>query len=101
MKKQQCRDECVPYVLESELVRKREHNTARDKIQLEIETVRVEIAQKIENLRWGVNKEIEMLKLQVKSELDRNKGEIIQWLIGLAVAQTSLSIGILRFLGTA
>ncbi|MCS6972343.1 MAG: CCDC90 family protein, partial [Leptospiraceae bacterium] len=71
-------------------------------IHREIETIRLEmenIRAEVEKLRADTNKEIEMLKLQVKSELDRNKTEILKWLIGLLIAQTSLLIGILRFAG--
>lgn len=49
----------------------------------------------IETLRADVKRDIEILRGEVKKDIAESKAELIRWVVGVGVLQTTLIVGIL------
>ncbi len=96
-------------VVEKQLATQQEARDHEANLRSDIEGLRVELKRDIENLR----KDVEMLRLESKRDIDvlraemkkdiaethrviaETKAELIRWVVGVSILQTTLIVGIL------
>ncbi|MFZ1326660.1 MAG: hypothetical protein WAT67_11705 [Candidatus Contendobacter sp.] len=61
----------------------------------DVEQVRTELKKDLEVVRAELKKDIELLRAEVKRDLAETKADLIRWVVGVGILQTTLLVGIL------
>ncbi|MCC8999085.1 MAG: CCDC90 family protein [Candidatus Contendobacter sp.] len=82
-------------VVEKQLVTQEEVREHESNLRRDIETLRLELKRDIETLRLEVKHDIDVLRAEFKKDIAESKAELIRWVVGVGILQTTLIIGIL------
>jgi len=82
-------------VVEKQLATQQEVRDHEANLRRDIEGLRVELKRDIEMLRVELKRDIDVLRAEVKKDIAESKAELIRWVVGVSILQTTLIVGIL------
>lgn len=74
---------------------KKDIEQLRLELKTDMEQLRLEIKKDIELLRLETKKDIEVLRSDTKAQISEAKAELIRWVVGVGLLQTTLITGVL------
>lgn len=82
-------------VVEKQLATQQQVSEHESNLRRDIEALRVELKRDIETLRLEVKSDMSVLRADFKKDIAETKAELIRWVVGVGILQTTLIIGIL------
>jgi hypothetical protein len=78
-------------VVEKQLATKQDVDGHEANLRRDIEALRADVKRDIE----FVKRDIELLRAELKKDIAETKAELIRWVVGVGILQTTLIVGIL------
>ena len=74
---------------------KRDIQESENRLELKIEALRTELKRDMREMELSLRKDMEVMRTELKRDIAETKAELIRWVVGAGLLQSTLIIGVL------